>query len=605
MRRDGRQWLSYCASDSGLTKEEFYLINKVQKGRCESVSNTIELWEVNKLINKKFFIPTYQRGYRWDVQQVKDLLNDLYEFKNSANTSEGEFYCLQPIVVKKRGDVYDVIDGQQRLTTILIILKYLNQRRTYRIDYATREGSEKFLDEICDRAKEEIVEKNIDFYFMKTAFVTVEKWFDTMTEEHEEYSLETEMTTYLLRHCKVIWYEVDDVDAESIFTRLNIGKIPLTNAELIKALLLKESNYSGDSKVTYLRQMEIANEWDMIENTLQDDKVWYFINRQYSKQPEVRIEYIFDSINYSDEEAKGEYATFYKFNEMLKTVSVNDVWKKVKDYFQIIMEWYNNQVYYHLIGFITSRKLNSIEDLIYEYRACNYSKSEFLGSIKDTIKKKMERIGDISILDYNDNADDINTVLLLFNVITVMNKSNAYSRFRFDEYQKNEWSLEHIHAQNAEGILNSSDAMLSWIDEHLASFKTFVDQEDSNKYEKIVGLLENFDRKHITQDSFTRLFDEICKKIESDYGTDLNNISNLALLDRNTNSALSNSFFDVKRSIIVDKDRNGEFIPICTRNVFLKYYSEDASQIHYWSQKDRADYLQAIKNTLGEFLQEG
>lgn len=106
------------------------------------MSNTIELWEVNKLIKKKFFIPTYQRGYRWDVQQ--------------------------------------------RLTTILIILKYLNQgkpRKTYSIDYATREGSEKFLDEICDRAKDEIVEKNIDFYFMKTAFMTVEKWFETMTDD--------------------------------------------------------------------------------------------------------------------------------------------------------------------------------------------------------------------------------------------------------------------------------------------------------------------------------------------------------------------------------------------------------------------------------------
>lgn len=569
------------------------------------MSNSIDLWEINKLINKRFYIPTYQRGYRWDVQQVEDLLNDLYEFKGNANTSAGEFYCLQPIVVKKRGDLFDVIDGQQRLTTILIILKYLNQRRTYSIDYATREGSERFLDEICDRAKEDIIEKNIDFFFMKTAYNTIENWFETMIEDHEEYSLETEMTTILLRYCKVIWYEVDDdVDAESIFTRLNIGKIPLTNAELIKALLLKESNYSEDGKVTYLRQMEIANEWDMIENTLQDDRVWYFINRQYSKQPEVRIEYIFDSINFSDYETNGEFATFYKFNEMLKTMSVDDVWKKIKDFFQTIMEWYNNQIYFHLIGFITSRKLNSIEDLIYEYRACNYSKSEFLDSIKKTIKRKMYKIGDIGVLDYNDDAENINTVLLLFNVITVMKKSNAYSRFRFDEYQKNEWSLEHIHAQKSEGILNSTDAMLAWIDEHLLSFKTFVDQEGSDRYKKIVKQLEKFDRSHITQDSFTRLFDEICKEIESDYGTDLDNISNLALLDRNTNSALSNSFFDVKRRIIVEKDRNGEFIPICTRNVFLKYYSEDASQIHYWSQKDRSNYLQAIKNTLGEFLQE-
>ncbi len=569
------------------------------------MSNTIDLWEVNKLINKKFYIPTYQRGYRWDVQQVEDLLNDLYEFKNTANTSAGEFYCLQPIVVKKRGDQYDVIDGQQRLTTILIILKYLNQRRAYSIDYATRLGSEAFLDEISERAKEEIVGKNIDFFFMKTAYVTVENWFDRMIEEHEEYSLETEMTTYLLRHCKVIWYEVDgDVDAESIFTRLNIGKIPLTNAELIKALLLRESNYSEGGKVTYLRQMEIASEWDMMENTLQDDRVWYFINRQYIKQPEVRIEYIFDSINLNDYETNGEFATFYKFNEMLKHMTVDDVWRKIKDFFQTVMEWYDNQIYFHLIGFITSRRLNTIEDLVYEYKACNYSKTEFLDSIKDTIKRKLEKIGDIGALDYNDDAENINTVLLLFNVLTVMNKCNAYSRFRFDEYQKNEWSLEHIHAQNAEGILNSADTMLAWIDEHLISFKTFVDSEGSDKYKRIVNMLETFDRKHITQDSFTRLFDEISREIESDYGSDMNNISNLALLDRNTNSALSNSFFDVKRRKIVEKDRNGEFIPICTRNVFLKYYSEDASQIHYWSQKDRSDYLHAIKNTLAEYLQE-
>ena len=82
--------------------------------------NKIELREINKLIRESFFIPTYQRGYRWDKQQVTELLNDLYEFKGGDNS----FYCLQPIVVKKRQDGrFDVIDGQQRLTTIYIIQK--------------------------------------------------------------------------------------------------------------------------------------------------------------------------------------------------------------------------------------------------------------------------------------------------------------------------------------------------------------------------------------------------------------------------------------------------------------------------------------------------
>ena len=54
--------------------------------------------------------------------------------------------------------------------------------------------------------------------------------------------------------------------------------------------------------------------------------------------------------------------------------------------------------------------------------------------------------------------------------------------------------------------------------------------------------------------------------------------------------------------MIFEKDRKGEFIPICTRNVFLKYYSKDPSQIHYWSETDRKDYYDTIKTTIAPYL---
>ena len=91
--------------------------------------------------------------------------------------------------------------------------------------------------------------------------------------------------------------------------------------------------------------------------------------------------------------------------------------------------------------------------------------------------------------------------------------------------------------------------------------------------------------------------------IKDDYGVDLHSIDNLALLDVNANSSIGNNFFDVKRTKIIEKDRNGEFIPVCTRNVFLKYYSTDPSQIRYWSETDRNDYLNAIKATLAPYIQ--
>jgi CRISPR/Cas system endoribonuclease Cas6 (RAMP superfamily) len=100
--------------------------------------NTIGLKSVSEILGMNFFIPSYQRGYRWDKQQVEDLLDDIYTFATKKKETEKEFYCLQPIVVKKLKDEekainnldnskewYEVIDGQQRLTTIRIILSYL------------------------------------------------------------------------------------------------------------------------------------------------------------------------------------------------------------------------------------------------------------------------------------------------------------------------------------------------------------------------------------------------------------------------------------------------------------------------------------------------
>ena len=66
--------------------------------------NKIELKSVSELLGMKFFIPSYQRGYRWTEQQVKDLLNDIWEFSLKENKRNGEFYCLQPLVVKSKDD---------------------------------------------------------------------------------------------------------------------------------------------------------------------------------------------------------------------------------------------------------------------------------------------------------------------------------------------------------------------------------------------------------------------------------------------------------------------------------------------------------------------
>lgn len=66
--------------------------------------NSVELKTLNELSQYSFYIPAYQRGYRWTEQEVKDLLNDITEFmpREIVGSDDRTWYCLQPVVVKQR-----------------------------------------------------------------------------------------------------------------------------------------------------------------------------------------------------------------------------------------------------------------------------------------------------------------------------------------------------------------------------------------------------------------------------------------------------------------------------------------------------------------------
>jgi hypothetical protein len=246
------------------------------------------------------------------------------------------------------------------------------------------------------------------------------------------------------------------------------------NSELIKALLLCSNNFDEDDEMTHLRKLEIANEWVMIENKLQYDGFWYFINPKINTMP-IRIELIFDSIS-GKMNRDDDYFTFRYFNDLLQEESIIDVWKnEIKQYFQILYEWYEDHNLFHLIGYlITSGYETSVAKLIDTYSKNQYKKSEFINYIKSFIKDSLKDVV-LNELKYRSDNDRIRKVLLLFNVLTTMKMNGSNSRFPFDSYVKNEWSLEHIHAQQAEG-LNKKELWISWIDEHIKSFKLFTDE---------------------------------------------------------------------------------------------------------------------------------
>lgn len=135
----------------------------------EVENNSICLKTIFELSKYSFKIPAYQRGFKWTNIEVEALLKDINDFEHKEND---DFYCLQPLVVKQQnGNIYNVVDGQQRLTTIFLIWNCLKQdAEKFTIEYETRKGSADFLKKPNEKEKD----NNIDNYHIYNAFTTIQ-----------------------------------------------------------------------------------------------------------------------------------------------------------------------------------------------------------------------------------------------------------------------------------------------------------------------------------------------------------------------------------------------------------------------------------------------
>jgi uncharacterized protein with ParB-like and HNH nuclease domain len=583
-----------------------------------------------------FYIPSYQRGYRWDTDEVNDLLEDLFEF---IYQDAQQKYCLQPIVVKEMPDgKFEVLDGQQRLTTIFIILKslkkYLPKLQSFTLTYQTRPNSEFFLQNLGEQNQVEI--SNPDYYFIDKAFELVTKWIDEKSERHLDlYSV---LYTALIQKIEFIWYQIiEDTDAIEVFTRINIGKIPLTNAELVKALFLSKNNLLAGSQeinINYLslKQNKIALEWNDLQNKLQDNNFWNFI---YSgkKNYETRIDYILELIcnNTSD----NKYASFREFYSIIKKNKLDEVfinsleakntslieqkWEEIKFVVQIIEEWYKNHYYYHFLGFLINQKW-SIKTLVNQYLKLDRDKfSEYLKVEINSIFKKTNIIN----LRYGPNSELIKKILILYNVISTYNIKDEDVKFPFHLLSENLWSLEHIYAQNSDAL--KADDYELWLKENYETLKNDSNPEAAALSLQMQQLIQNVtDLKSdstIFNDVFSAVTSYYLKNIESidmniiQEETDIkmtdseqsglveeHAITNLTLLDSNSNSALNNSLFDVKRMKIIERDKQGYFIPIETKRIFFKYHTNFPRHISYWTREDKIAYLADIRKVLKDYI---
>lgn len=579
-----------------------------------------------------YLIPAYQRGYRWIADlHVEALLEDIDNFLTKDRNSD-ESYCLQPIVVAARTDaegyrIWEVIDGQQRLTTLCIILRHLH-KACFELKFEKRPHSEEYIKRLEDRQYDD---SNPDFHFMGAAHRQIVEWFEKKSRDDINYGDRFAMT--LLDHVKVIWYEIElkgttpqEVEEEKInaFNRLNIGKIPLEDAELVRALLM--SKLSGQSaRELLMRQSEFSNEWYEMEHTLQDKQMWRFLTKKnYSNHIQLIFELMAGNKNSSN------YNTYKWFEKEIQKVqgsgeedaeetdsvqtakkqeeNAHRLWTQAKAIFGKFRYWYTDRTVYHYVGFLLASSQASLEDIL---QKSEQDKDLFLKELHKDILEYVNET-DLSKLDYVNDPESIKRLLLLFNVLTCESLTDTpQNRFPFNLYndiaEAKKWSLEHIHAQQSEDPLWRDDIIREWIKDTLSSLqkvnaiiKEDGKEEDKTDIEELKKRLEAFPKEgKIDKEAFNKVREDIVRAFES--RPTVHQIDNLTLLSCPDNARLSNAIFPVKRDRIIRMEREGHFIPPCTRNVFLKLYSKADNQPYYWSTQDKEDYVTAIFDTFEQF----
>ena len=610
-----------------------------------------------------FYIPSFQRGYRWTPLQVEQLVRDLVNFHKDSNKAAHEWYCLQPLVVvqgeeDKNKDCWVVLDGQQRLTTLYLILKFLGIDEPYSIEYETREGTNVFLKEI-HKVNDEKRQRNPDFFCINEAWKTIGKRLKSFSEDEKKSLLNT-----IISRAKVIWYETKGNPYDE-FSRLNSGKISLSNAELIKALLLKETLRDGKRQ---LSQLEAAREWDAMEQMLHDDDFWCFINPSPNDKRfnATRLDFVFEMVLWMNEggnefvkayvekhktangtqtvarqnvklfEAleKNPYFIFGVFQDCCETADgAIKIWDAVQGVFRRIHSWYADQNLFHRVGYLMNRKGKTSEDKFSDLAkwlsdATTMTKPELKTQFDETIDVK-GLLKKLDTFEYGKNNNELNDVLLLFNIAIIMRQRQEQSRYPFREHISATWTLEHIHAKSERSLEDSDiDRIASWLSVDLT--------QKCTTQEKVKALNERF-RSFERQ----RQWGVGSLKIVSDGtkgngqngewhfldGKNLHAIGNLALLGHKANSRFNNSLFCEKREILVqwqkselgndnrekksidDGDNEAkkfkdsgfdkvEFVPTATIKAFFKEFSQEITLPFLWTEKDAENYVTAIRKTL-------
>ncbi|MFS1421967.1 DUF262 domain-containing protein [Shewanella sp. 10N.286.48.B5] len=563
-----------------------------------------------------FHIPAYQRGYKWATGPngaVTVLLNDLWHaFEKQEDEYYLQYITVKPLLLADRSNYLEVIDGQQRLTTLSILLSVLNLLQAdstnadniacNKLDYAIRANffdefiyAQEKLAEVIDTNWDEFIAEDIerldrqDIYYLYGAVKECANFFV------DKPKLLHDFKGYLFKHVKLIVNSVEQhIVSETVFKNLNSNKVPLSEVELIKALFItrvgRDKVKRSDSHFREVMEVRLglSRTWEDIQQWAQSNAItsFYFDDKGSSLHELLKLTALVMGAKQT-ELVGSQLGNHSLFNFFSQQQSTQNGFEYLISTQERLKDWFDTDEIYHLIGFCRFAKNSEYKRLSFLKECLELpTKTELTSFLR---KKKSELLFGknaesddkealVKNLKYGDDDKQIHAVLLALSVFP----KNVIRRFDFDSFKRQEWSLEHIFPQTPEG----KGHVLT--DDEKQNIKHIL-ASDGEESEAIELLLKQASR---TTDEQKVYVDAIRKN-----GT-LDNIGNMCLLTGGANSALGCLFFDGKRQKILELIQRGNFVPKHTFDVFAKMIAGLDVDLKQWSKKDIDAHAQYVASTI-------
>lgn len=609
---------------------------------------------------KHFTIPTYQRGYKWNRDNVWKLLSDLKSFERSSSNDSKSFYCIQNITIVPSKDNlgWNVVDGQQRLTTIYILLSFLRKFRQEEqlnffsdpkcLNYTVREATGNFLKDSIYNGK--VWENEIypdkamlkDEWYILDVAKGIKDWFDTKGNFLNVSTL-TDRLMLIVNNM-----ENQSVSEEEIFAGLNSGKVDLDGADLVRAELITRSakeKYQGSlaSKVKEFR-MRIALELDEMnlwwgkteqkkyfeqflpENSFRDTS---FDHNMHSIGLLYKLYFL---IYHKENEKFG--IRFFENGIDLNEKSGDDHWELYESLMQLhrtLKLWFTDSLLYHWIGFLIYRfKGQHIINestigfkFIWQLWKSSTTKAEFLGKIISQIQTLMNSNGQFEIIKnikdtnyqwYGKNSKGITDILVLMDVM----KCTGIYIDLWNQKENDEKPAIGITDMKA-GKLRLPSAYLTKTNENFEHIRSCAPNDKEGKevreknewinhIEKIYANAKKDSEEWIIKEAILN----ILRKFPEDTLDDntiakLNNemnkfgqhsIGNLALLDEHVNKSYGNDPFQKKIQRIFSEYMNDEWYIRPYTMIVFEHKIKDSDRSWRWTQENITENANNIANNI-------